>query len=72
VPESHLRESLNVDAAQLQRLVQTRGWTLEGGVVTVTLNDDNTAKPKKPDEAAGGVLQFNQLSKLLSSTFGLY
>jgi hypothetical protein len=67
-----VRESLNVDASQLQALIQARGWTLEGDVVKLTLNDDNTAKPKKPDEAAGGVLQFSQLSKLLSSTFGLY
>ena len=71
VPESFVRESLNVDAAQLAKLVAARGWKLEGGLVTVSLNDDNTAKPKKPDEAAD-VLQFKQLSKILSSTFGLY
>lgn len=72
VPLTHVRESVNLDDTQLGKLLAVRGWKIEGGTVKVTLNDDNTAKPKKPEDAAGGLLQFNQLSKILSSTFGLY
>jgi len=67
IPEGHVRDSLGVDAGQLTKLVAARGWTCEGGLVKVTLNDDNTAKPKKPDER--GVLRFDQMTKILSSTW---
>lgn len=44
-----------------------RSWALEAGIVKLTLNDDNTAKPRKPDE--GSMLRFDQMTKILSSTW---
>ena len=60
-----MRESLNVEGEELQRLVAGRNWTCEGGVVKVTLNADNTAKPRKLDES--GLLRDDQMTKILSS-----
>lgn len=71
IPETFVRESLNADAAQLQTLCSARGWKLEGGLVKVTLNDDNTAKARKPEEG-GGTLKFEHLNKIMSTTLGLY
>ena len=67
IPESHLCESLNVKVAELGEYLSKRSWALEGGVVKVNLNDDNTAKPRKPDE--GSMLRYDQMTKILSSTW---
>ena len=47
---SHVKESLGVsDDAALQKFVGAKGWAVEGSVVKISLNDDNTATPKKVD-----------------------
>ena len=46
-------------------MVAAQGWRVEGECVKVTLNDDNQAKPKKPDE--GGAIRADQMTKILAS-----
>eukprot|EP00310_Coccolithus_braarudii_P016000 CAMPEP_0183359440 /NCGR_PEP_ID=MMETSP0164_2-20130417/52212_1 /TAXON_ID=221442 /ORGANISM="Coccolithus pelagicus ssp braarudi, Strain PLY182g" /LENGTH=221 /DNA_ID=CAMNT_0025533549 /DNA_START=25 /DNA_END=690 /DNA_ORIENTATION=+ len=65
IPEAHLRASLGLSAEEVAALLAARGWTLEGGVVKVTLNQDNQAKPHKVDDR--GLLRREQMSKILSS-----
>ena len=65
IPLSHLRESLSLDGGELTAFIKARGWAVEGEVVKVTLNDDNQAKPKKPDE--GGAIRADQMTKILAS-----
>ena len=67
VPTAHLRASLGFgegDAA-FGALVKARGWTIDGDIVKIALNDDNTAKPKKA--AVRGAMGFDQMTKILSS-----
>jgi len=64
-PLSHLRESLAMEGAELTAFIKARGWTVEGEVVRMKLNDDNQAKPKKVDE--GGAIRFDQMTKILAS-----
>ena len=48
VPTAHLRESLGLAAdSEVSAHVGPRGWTVEGDLVKIALNDDNTAKPKR-------------------------
>lgn len=43
-------ESLGLtDMSALKQLVDSKGWSIDGDVVRISLNDDNTAKPKKVD-----------------------
>ena len=65
IPLPHLRESLSLEGAELTTFIKARGWNVEGDVVRVKLNDDNQAKPKKPDE--GGAIRFDQMTKILAS-----
>jgi len=65
IPLAHLRESLALEGSELTAFIKARGWTVEGEVVRVTLNDDNQAKPKKPDEV--GAIRFDQMTKILAS-----
>ena len=46
-------------------LVKPRGWTVEGALVKIALNDDNTAKPKRVD--AGEAMSTEQMVKILAS-----
>ena len=64
-PLSHVRESLALEGAELTAFIKARGWTVEGEVVRMKLNDDNQAKPKKVDE--GGAIRFDQMTKILAS-----
>ena len=61
---THLGESLALEGAALKALIAKVGWTVEGDMVRVPLNDDNQAKPKKPDE---GGLGSDQMTKILAS-----
>ena len=48
VPLAHLRESLGLASdSEVATHTGPRGWTVEGGLVKIKLNDDNTAKPKR-------------------------
>merc|ERR1712087_79614 len=67
IPASHLEESLNVNNTQLMEILAGRGWPCTDGIVTVTLNDDNIAKPPKVDDQPG--LSVVQMTKILASTF---
>jgi len=67
IPEAHVCASLNLDAAALPALLAERGWSSKDGIVSVPANDDNTAKPRKPDET--GALRSDQMIKILSSTW---
>lgn len=63
---SHVKESLGVsDDAALQKFVGAKGWAVEGSVVKISLNDDNTATPKKVD--VSGAMGYDQMTKMLSS-----
>jgi len=67
VPTAHLRASLGYgegDAA-FAELVKGRSWTVDGDIVKISLNDDNTAKPKRVD--ASGPMDFVQMTKILAS-----
>ena len=66
VPVAHVQASLGLsDAAALKKLVSSKGWTVEGDVVKISINDDNTAKPKKVD--VSGAMGYDQMTKILSS-----
>ena len=67
VPNAHLCSSLGFSAgdAAYAKLVKERGWTVDGDVVKIALNDDNTAKPKRVD--ASGTMDFAQMTKILTS-----
>lgn len=65
IPLAHLSESVALEGGELAAFVQARGWHIEGDVVKLTLNDDNQAKPKKPDE--GLAIRFDQMTKILAS-----
>jgi len=66
VPLAHVTESLGLsNASALQPLVSSKGWAVEGDMVRISLNDDNTAKPKKVD--VSGSMGNDQMTKILSS-----
>lgn len=65
VPEAHLQDSLGLDSAALASLISTQGWTVHDSIVKITLNDDNTAKPKKVD--VSGAMGNDQMTKILAS-----
>ena len=72
IPAAHVTASLGLDAAAAAKLVEARGWRVEGELVQVALNDDNQAKPRKAAEEGGGALQLGQLTKVMSAAFGLH
>ena len=49
---------------EVTKLVAPRGWTVEGDLVKITKNDDNTAKPKRDD--AGEAMSAAQMQKILA------
>ena len=59
IPETHLRESLNVGSDAVPKIISERGWTREGALVRVQLNADNTAKPRKLDEPVNYMYCYN-------------
>ena len=67
VPKAHLCASLGlaVGDAAADALIQGRGWTVEGDLVKIAPNDDNTAKPKHVD--ASGPMDVGQMTKILAS-----
>ncbi|KAL1515425.1 hypothetical protein AB1Y20_002051 [Prymnesium parvum] len=66
VPKLHVMSSLGLtDEAVLKKHVEGKGWTIDGDLVRISLNDDNTAKPKKVD--VSGTLGYDQMTKILSS-----
>ena len=66
VPTGHLRDSLGLASeGELTALVSARGWTVEGDLVKIKLNDDNTAKPKRVD--ASEAMSLPQMTKILAS-----
>ena len=67
VPEAHLLDSLKVDGGALAKLAASRGWAVEAGTVKVPLNDDNTAKPRKPEEIDTQAMRQDQMTKILAS-----
>lgn len=63
---AHVQASLGLsDPVAIQKLVSSEGWTIEGDVVKISINDDNTAKPKKVD--VSGAMGYDQMTKILSS-----
>ena len=60
VPEAHLLDSLKVDGG-IAKLAASRGWAVEAGTVKVPLNDDNTAKPRKPEEIDTQAMRQDQM-----------
>jgi len=66
VPTKHLQDSLGLNSeGGLKPYIEKKGWKQDGVTVVVSLNDDNTAKPNKPD-AIGG-MGFDQMTKILAS-----
>ena len=66
VPAAHLRASLGYESeGDFGALVSSRGWSVDGDLIKIALNDDNTAKPKRVD--AADTMSYAQMTKILAS-----